>query len=168
MAISSREVLIAEFDRETAATRRVLARVPDDRLNWRPHARSRSLGELAGHLSALPGWVTRIAQTTSFDLGPVLPVTVAPSSMLAALRTYDENVAGARAALVGQSEAEMAVRWTLLRQGRPLLALPRLMAIRSQLLGHLIHHRGQLTVYLRLLDVPVPPVYGPSADEGAL
>lgn len=166
MSIRVQDLLLAELDREMGATRRVLGRVPDASLDWRPHPRSRSLGELATHLADLPGWAAVIATTTEFDLGDQPPSLVAEASVGALLARHDANVARVRASLIGQSEAELAMPWKLTRGGRPVLTVPRAVAIRAQLFGHVAHHRGQLTVYLRLLDVPLPPVYGPTADEG--
>lgn len=159
-----RDVLLAEFDRETGATRRLLACAPDGRFEWRPHPRSRSLGELATHMAELPGWVAVIATTSGFDLPETAAAAASDANVAAVLARYDRHVANARKALLNTSDAELEMRWTLSKGGHPLLVLPRNLAIRVQLLGHLIHHRGQLTVYLRLLDVPLPPIYGPTAD----
>jgi len=163
--LKHRDVLLSEFDRETGATRRLLSRLPGVHLAWRPHPRSRSLAELATHMADLPGWVTVIATSAGFDLPADDPPGPADASVDAVLARYDGHVARARGALAALSDAELDLRWTLSRAGHPLLVLPRGIAIRVQLLGHLIHHRGQLTVYLRLLDVPLPPIYGPTADR---
>ncbi|HEX6211713.1 MAG TPA: DinB family protein [Methylomirabilota bacterium] len=160
------DLMLAEFDRETGATRRVLARVPDTHLNWRPHERSRSLGELAAHVADLPGWAAVIATTTAFDLGEAPRRLATDASAAALLARFDAAVTRARGTLAAQSDAELEIPWSLSRAGRPVLTVPRGVAVRVQIVGHMVHHRGQLTVYLRLLDIPVPPVYGPSADEG--
>jgi uncharacterized damage-inducible protein DinB len=144
---------LSELDREVGVTRRVLARVPDDRLTWGPHPRSMTLGRLATHVASLPGWLPQILNEESFDLS-ALPV--APT------------VAEARRALRDSTDARLAGTWTLRKDGEVVLTLPRIVALRTEGLYHLTHHRGQLTVYLRLLDIPIPPIYGPTADEGRL
>ena len=168
MSIPLHDLLLAELDREMGVTRRVLERIPQASLEWRPHPRSRSLGELGTHLADLPGWAAVIATTVEFDLGDQPAAAVAEPSVAALLARHDTNVARVRASLLAQSDAELAMPWRLTRDGRPVLTVPRAVAIRAQLFGHVAHHRGQLTVYLRLLDVPLPPVYGPTADEGTV
>jgi uncharacterized damage-inducible protein DinB len=142
-----------------------LERVPDDKLAWKPHAKSMSLGELATHVSNLPVWATTILNESSFDLadGPQTPMP--PGSHGDIVRHFDEAIAKARAAM-DRSDAEYTGTWTLKRGGHEIFTLPKIATLRSFVMSHLIHHRGQLTVYLRLNDVPVPAIYGPSADEG--
>jgi len=162
------EAYLAEFDQEMRTTRAMLARVPESRADWRPHPRSRPLGELAQHVANLVGYAELIVRQTERDVSapPGGQPALAPfSSTAALLASFDANVASAHAALAGATDAEMAVPWALKRGSTVVFSLPRAVALRTFLLNHLIHHRGQLSVYLRLLDVPLPSVYGPSADE---
>src|SRR5215467_7491842 len=156
--------ILPEFDAEMATTRKLLERVPADRLAWKPHAKSRSLGELATHVTELPRWGMRIQNSTSFQIGSekAPPMTNAGEY----LARFDTNVAGSRAAMAGETDARMGEEFRVLKpDGSPFFAVSRRDAIRRVLLNHVIHHRAQLGVYLRLLDVPVPIVYGPTADE---
>lgn len=162
------QLLLEEFAQETEKTRRVLERVPMERAEWKPHERSGTLGWLATHVATIPGWVTMILQQEEFDLAPPggqpfrLEMARSRPELLA---RFQESAGRAQAALAGASEEQLARPWRLLRGGQPLLARPRIEVIREMVLNHLIHHRAQLCVYLRLNDVPVPSVYGPSADE---
>ena len=160
------DALLPEFDREMTTTRTVLERVPEDRLDWKPHAKSFSLGALATHVANLPAWGPDALTGTRYDLATSQP-PVAPSSITALLTTFDDNVAATRSALVGKTDEELLVMWTLASDDKAIFSAPRTHVLRSFVLNHLIHHRGQLSVYLRLLDVPVPSIYGPSADESA-
>lgn len=157
--------LLAEYDHEMGTTRRLLERVRDDRLDWRPHARSMSMGGLATHLGNIPQWGTRILTSTSFDLGSAPPPAPPRTSRSDILALFDETTRQARG-LMDQTDAEYTSRWTLSRGGQEMFSIPRVAAFRSFVLHHIIHHRGQLSVYLRLNDIPVPAIYGPSADEG--
>ena len=158
--------LLPEFDREMTTTRKVLERVPEDRFDWKPHARSFSLGALAAHVANLPTWGTETLAREEIEIGDGQQPT-APPSKADLLATFDRNAAATRTALVGKSDAELLARWSLKRNGRVIFTMPKAAVLRSLVFSHLIHHRGQLTVYLRLLDVPVPSIYGPSADEPA-
>lgn len=160
------EALLPEFDREMTTTRTVLERVPDDKLDWKPHAKSFSLGELASHIATLPAWGTETINRSELDIG-VTPQPAALPSKAAVLAAFDAHATGARAALVGASDADLMATWTLTRHGKALFSMPKTVVLRSFVFNHLIHHRGQMTVYLRLLNVPVPSLYGPSADEPA-
>lgn len=160
------DALLPEFDREMTTTRTVLERVPEDRFDWRPHAKSFSLGALAMHVATLPTWGTETLNRSEIDIGGS-QAPVAASSTAELLATFDTNVAAARSALVGKTDAELAAPWSLKRSGKTVFSMPKNAVLRAFVLSHLIHHRGQLTVYLRLLGVPVPSVYGPSADEPA-
>ena len=155
--------LIDELTREAETTRRVLERVPQDKLAWKPHARSMSLGQLALHVAQTPG---AVAQLIAEDECQVPRFTQAEATsgaeLLAAL---DQSVSGAKARLEGWDDASMMAEWRLRSGANTIMALPRVGMVRSIMLNHWYHHRGQLLVYLRLLDVPVPSVYGPSADE---
>jgi uncharacterized damage-inducible protein DinB len=165
--IDGREALRADVDFETMLTRRVLTRVPDASLPWRPHARSLSLGTLAWHLTEVVHWGAQMLDADHYDLARASGdhgdrVVAATNDVLAQL---DRRVDEWREALACCSDAALQQIWTLRRGDAIVFAVPRLTALRYLLLHHLVHHRGQLTVYLRLLDVPVPPLYGPSADE---
>jgi uncharacterized damage-inducible protein DinB len=167
MALSA--ALLPEFDQEMANTRRTLERVPEDKFDWRPHEKSTTLGGLTTHLSNLPSWAGLIINQDSLDIAPVgaPPFRLEQiKSVNEALAMFDQNVAAARAAIAGAGDERLAQTWTLLHGGRTILSLPRAVVIRSMVMNHLIHHRAQLGVYLRLNDVPVPSLYGPSADEG--
>ena len=160
--------ILPEFDHEMANTRKSLERVPDDRLDWQPHAKSMTLRRLATHIGNLPHWGVMTLQQDSFDMAP--PGEEAPrvepaESTAAALETFDKNVGEARAALEGASDEQLFATWTLLSGGQEVFSLPRVAVFRSFVLNHIIHHRAQLGVYLRMNDVPVPPMYGPTADE---
>lgn len=160
--------LLPEFEHEMANTRRVLERVPDDRLDWRPHPKSWTMGALATHLANLPSWTLETVNRSELDLAPEgKPPARTPEakSHEELLERFDGHVASARAALAGVSDAVMLQNWTLLSGGKQILQLPRAAVLRSFVLSHMIHHRAQLGVYLRLNDIPVPAIYGPSADE---
>lgn len=160
-----REAFIVEFDHEMAATRRVLERVPDDAFGWTPHERSFTMGGLASHLAQLPRWGSQILDADSYDLAGATGRSTPKASRAEVLETFDRHVSEVRKTLTGGSDAELAAVWTLKRGEHVVLSMPRLAALRRFLLHHVIHHRGQLTVYLRLREVPVPPLYGPTADE---
>jgi uncharacterized damage-inducible protein DinB len=165
------EGLLLEFDQEMANTRKILERVPDDKLDWKPHEKSMALGKLASHLAWFPGWTTGIFQGESFDIAPAgaprvqLPIATSREEIL---EMFDRELPKARAALAQASDADLSKAWTLLRAGQTIFSLPRAAALRSIVMNHMIHHRAQLGVYLRLNDIPLPGMYGPSADEGRL
>lgn len=160
------DVLLPEFDHEMATTRRVLERVPTDKLSWQPHAKSMSLGRLATHLAELPHWtnVTLTTDEMDFSKGDYKPFTA--SSTQEILDLFDKNVAAARSTIADATEETWGKTWTLRNADHVILSLPRPAVLRSFVFSHSIHHRGQLSVYLRLTDTPVPSIYGPSADEG--
>jgi uncharacterized damage-inducible protein DinB len=165
MAIA--ESILPEFDHETATTRMLLERVPQDKAEWKPHVKSMSLGQLAMHIANLPKWTTIALERTEFDTNPAdaARVTAAPfESAPSLLQAYDANVGAARALLARTTDAEFMVQWTLKNGGRNMFSMPRVAVFRSFILNHAVHHRGQLSVYLRLLDVPIPNIYGPTAD----
>jgi uncharacterized damage-inducible protein DinB len=155
-------VPIAEFDQEMASTRRLLERVPTEQGPWKPHAKSFPLGHLAQLVASIPGWITRTLRETSLDLAAGEGYAFHPTEVL--LATFDKNVREARDALVSVVGNELVVPWSLKNGTQTLMTMPRADVTRMHL-SHLIHHRGQLTVYLRLLDVPLPSIYGPTADE---
>ena len=163
-----KDSLLPEFDHEMATTRRLLERVPEASFAWKPHERSMSLGQLAGHIANLPAWCSTTLETTTLDLDAAgLPATRVhmPESHAVLMRDFDAKVAAARALIVARTDAELLVPWTLTRGTQEFFTMPRISAVRSFVMNHLIHHRGQLTVYLRLQNVPLPPIYGPTADE---
>jgi uncharacterized damage-inducible protein DinB len=160
--MSIAETLLPEFDQEMAATRRVVERVPDSDPGWKPHPKSFSVAHLAQLLAALPGWIGQTLTSTELDLAQ--GAGYSDQSTEALLRTFDENVRSSREAIAASQDADYAVPWSLKMSGQVLLTLPRGAVVRQHI-SHLSHHRGQMTVYLRLLDVPVPSIYGPTADE---
>lgn len=155
--------MIAELTRESATTRTVLERVPEDRLAWRPHAKSMSLGQLALHVARLPLGITMLVERLTVG-APTVPL-VEPAARGEILDALQRSVAYAVERLESWSDEDLAATWSLTHEDTVLIALPRGEVLRSLMLNHTYHHRGQLTVYLRLLDVSVPPVYGPTADE---
>ena len=161
--------MLGEFDQEMQNTRKTLERVPDDQWNWKPHEKSGTLGWLAGHVATLPGWATMTINTEEFDYAPVSgkssyqqPKTENRKDLLAA---FDKEAAEARAALASVSDQEILKTWKLLAGGQEIFAMPRVAVLRGVVMNHLIHHRAQLGVYFRLLNIAVPGLYGPSADE---
>ena len=169
MPISS--ALLPEFDHEMANTRKTLERVPEDKFDWKPHEKSMTMQSLTTHLSNLVSWGVHAIDKESLDIAPVggPPLRAKPvESVQEALETFDKNVAAVRAAIKGASDEHLRQPWTLLSGGKPIFSLPRIAVLRAMVMNHMIHHRAQLGVYLRLNDVPVPPLYGPSADEGSL
>ena len=162
-----KDALLPEFDHEMATTRRLLERVPEAEFEWKPHAKSMSLGQLAAHIANIPLWGSATLASTVFDLD-ALPADTRPqlpASRAALLEAFDAKVAAARDQLTPTTDAELMAPWTLKKGGQEVFTMPRISAIRSFVMNHLIHHRGQLSVYLRLKDVPLPSIYGPTADE---
>ena len=162
--------LLPEFDQEMRNTRRSLERVPNEKSDWRPHPKSNTMGWLAGHLANLPTWANYTIDRDRLDIAPEgKPQRTPPiDSREKVLETFDRNVVAARTAIAGTSDEHLAGKWTLLANGREIFALPRAAVLRTSVLNHIIHHRAQLGVYLRLNDIPVPAIYGPSADEGGM
>ena len=155
--------MLQELEMEAQTTRRVLERVPDGKLTWRPHAKARTLGELALHIAQVPGNVAQIAVQS--EIQPPKFSDSSPRSASELVPMLDQSIAKAKSLLGGMDDATMMSTWRLMNGDRELLALPRVAFLRSIMLNHWYHHRGQLTVYLKELDVPIPSVYGPSADE---
>jgi uncharacterized damage-inducible protein DinB len=153
---------VPEFDQEMATTRKALERVPSDKGAWKPHPKSFALGHLAQLIAGMPGWITNMVTSTELDLSKQAGYSLESTETLVA--RFDKLVAEARAALLAATESDFDVPWSLKQGGHVLFTLPRGANIRSTL-NHLIHHRGQLSVYFRLVDVPVPSMYGPTADE---
>jgi uncharacterized damage-inducible protein DinB len=161
MSIGAR--LLPEFDQEMATTRRLLERVPSDKAQWKPHPKSFSLGHLAQLVSWMPGWITNALRATELNLAKAGGYSIEQTETL--LRGFDQNVREARETLRAAKDADFAVPWSLKHGDRVLFTAPRGTVVRQHI-NHVIHHRGQLSVYLRLVDVPVPSIYGPTADEG--
>lgn len=168
MPLSS--ALLPEFDQEMASTRKTLERVPENKFGWKPHEKSGPMGWLAAHIANLPGWLVMTMKQDSLDLAPggvqVQPPP-APKNSQELLATFDKNVKEARAAIAAASDAELMKPWSLLNNGAVLMTLPKAAVVRSFIMNHIIHHRAQLGVYLRLNNIAVPAIYGPSADEAA-
>lgn len=156
------ESLLPEFDQEMATTRRLLERVPSDKGRWKPHEKSFALGHLAQLISGMPGWITQMLHETELDLTQARGYSFETTETL--LASFDQSVREARAAISSARDADLAVPWSLKMGDRVLFTAPRGTVVR-QTINHLIHHRGQLSVYLRLIDVPLPSIYGPTADE---
>jgi len=164
MSLSSS--FLGELDHEMANTRKALERVPTDKLAWQPHTKSMTLGRLASHIAEMPIWVNRTLQMAEYDFasGGFLRTNLGSTQEI--VEAFDKNLAGAREAIAGAGDDALREKWTLRRGDQVVFSLPRIAVLRSMVLNHIIHHRGQLTVYLRLNDAPVPALYGPSADEG--
>jgi uncharacterized damage-inducible protein DinB len=162
------ELLLPEYDSEIAITRRVLERVPDDRAEWKPHPKSFMMAHLAQLVAMLPDWVVKTLEQTELDIAPKdkprgSGYTIEKTATLLAM--FDKNATAGRAALAKASDADFQVPWTLKAAGNVVLTQPRYMILRQMVLNHLVHHRAQLGVYLRLVEVKVPQMYGPTADE---
>ena len=162
--------MLPEFDHEMANTRKTLERIPEDKFDWKPHEKSTAMRGLATHLSNLVSWAVHVIERDELDAMPEgQPLRAKPvESVEEALETFDRNVAAARAAIQSASDEHLMKPWTLLAAGRTIFTQPRAGVLRGFVMNHTIHHRAQLSVYLRLNDVPVPALYGPSADEGAM
>jgi len=157
--------LLPDFDHEMANTRKSLERVPDNKLDYKPHAKSMSLGQLATHLATINHWVEATIGVDSFDVSTA-PPNPELKSRTEILAEFDKNVAASRKLLAGATDAQLTQPWALLSEGKTVFTMPRVAVVRNFILNHTIHHRAQLGVYLRLNDIAVPSIYGPSADEG--
>jgi uncharacterized damage-inducible protein DinB len=166
--MSYAEATLPEFDQEMASTRKVLERIPDDKLNWQAHPKSHTMGWNANHLADLPGWSISILTQPDFDFAPPngpryeTPKLASTKEILA---LFDKNVAAARKALAEVKDSSMADQWTLRGGDRVIFTMPRAAVYRGFMMNHIIHHRAILCVYLRLNNIPVPGMYGPSGDE---
>jgi uncharacterized damage-inducible protein DinB len=162
------DLFLPELDHEMAMTRKALERVPDDKFSFKPHEKSMEMGALALHIAMMPDWGADTLKTDSFDVAPVdgpsyqMPTAKTTPEILA---LFDKNVAKLRAALAAAENEAMMTQWSLLNGGKPIFTMPRGAVLRNMIFNHLVHHRGQLSVYLRLNNIPVPAIYGPSADE---
>jgi uncharacterized damage-inducible protein DinB len=162
------ETLLPEFDHEMANTRKTLERVPDDKFDWKPHEKSTTMGGLATHLANIPTWAVHALTKDSIDLAPVgqPPLRAEPAKTREeVLQRFDKAVSDARSAISGASNESLLEPWSLLSGGKTVMTLPRAGVLRGFVMNHNIHHRAQLGVYLRLNDIAVPSIYGPSADE---
>jgi uncharacterized damage-inducible protein DinB len=157
--------VLMEYREESATTRRCLERVPADKLAWKPSPASLSLGQLALHIASLPGNFARILPIDTFEPPPGAFTFNEPKDVAEILKTFDDGLVVAQDYLSSLTDAALAANWTVTKDGRPLITLPRWKAIRMWVISHSVHHRGQLSVYLRELGVPVPSIYGPSGDE---
>jgi uncharacterized damage-inducible protein DinB len=163
------QMMLGEFDQEMQNTRKTLERCPDDKWNWKPHDKSGTVGWLAGHIATMPGWTAVTLTTDQLDYAPVDGPAYQPpktDNRKELLAVFDKSAAEARTALSTVSDQEIMKPWKLLAGGKEILTLPRVACLRGMIFNHIIHHRAQLTVYYRLLGIPVPALYGPSADEG--
>ncbi len=162
------ESILPEFDREMASTRKVLERIPDDKLDWQAHPRSHTIGWNANHVADIPNWLVMVLTTPSLDLAPIggesrmFPKLTSRQEIL---ELFDRNVSAARKAITEVKDEEMGSPWSLLQAGQTIFTMPRAAVVRTMVLNHLMHHRAHLCVYLRLNDIPVPGMYGPSGDE---
>ena len=169
MSIS--EGLLQEWDQEMANTRKTLERVPEDKLAWKPHEKSMPLGRLAGHITEMAGWASAVMDADSFDFRPpgAPPMQpFIPKTRQEVLDAFDKGVPAARAAIAKASDGDFGRPWTLMSAGQTIFSMPKIACLRTFVMNHVIHHRAQLGVYLRLNNVAVPSIYGPSADEGSM
>ncbi len=165
--MSFMDALLPEFDHEMATTRKLLERVPEEQLGWKPHDKSMSLGRLATHLAEIPQWARHIICEDEIDLGGEYTPREEKSAVdIVAL--FDRSIAECRGQMAAKSDAELMAPWTFKVNGKALFTMPRVAFMRSMLFNHMVHHRGQLSVYLRLKNVPLPPMYGPTADESPM
>lgn len=163
--------LLPEFDHEMANTRKILERLPDEQWNWKPHDKSWPLGGLATHVANLPTWTLATIQQDSFDYAPVdgsQPTIPQAESRAQVLENFDANITAARDAIEQASDECLLGSWTALAGGVAVFTMPRIAVLRSFVMNHMIHHRAQLGMYLRLSDIPVPALYGPTADESPM
>jgi uncharacterized damage-inducible protein DinB len=161
------QALLGEFDHEMASTRKALERVPDDKWDWKPHTKSGTMGWTAAHLANFPSWLAFTFGAPSLDINPGGKPIEQPkiTNQKELLAVFDKGVADARAALSKASDQDLMAAFALLSNGQTIFNMPRIAVFRGMIMNHMIHHRGQLTVYFRLNDIPVPALYGPSADE---
>ena len=159
------QALLPEFDHEMATTRRMLERFPEDKAEWRPHDTCMTLGRLAGHVAELAGWVVPTISQDKLDLDPSTFVPVVMKSRQETLKNFDETVKSSRALIASSSDEALMKPWSLVVTGHTVFTLPKVAVLRSFVMNHLIHHRGQLAAFYRIAGVPVPSLYGPSKDE---
>ena len=162
------DTLLPEFDHEVGTTRRVLERVPENQWDWTPHEKSMKMGRLACHVAEMPMFATSIAKSDTMDFAKGDYKTIEAANRQQLLDAFDKVTSEARTAIAGLSNEEFMKPWSLQNDGKTLLSMPKAVVLRSFMMNHLIHHRGQLSVYLRLTNTPVPSIYGPSGDEGGM
>jgi uncharacterized damage-inducible protein DinB len=162
------EALLPEFDQEMANTRKALERIPEDKLAWKPHEKSMTLGRLSGHIVELVGWMNTTISTDSLNVTMDKYKPIVATSQQQILELFGQSVKESRPAIAGASDEHLMQLWTLAVNGQTIFTMPRVTVLRISCFNHIIHHRAQLGVYLRLNNVPVPALYGPSADEGAM
>ena len=161
-----KDALLPEFDHEMQVTRKVLARVPNEKFGWKPHDKSMTMGRLATHIAQIPGWVKETLVQDGIDMGgDFKPTDFATREEV--LASFDKMVAVARPLIDQATDAQFMAPWTLKNKGQEVFTMPKVAVVRAWVFNHTVHHRGQLSVYLRLNDVPVPAIYGPSADEAS-
>jgi uncharacterized damage-inducible protein DinB len=164
--MSIAEAMIGEFTQESASTRKMLERLPEDKFAWKPHEKSMSLGRLGAHLAEIPEWAATIVNDESFDMASVDFKPKVFSNKQELLECFEKNVESFQSVLKGQTDEHLFTNWKLMQGDQVAVDMMRAACLRGFVLSHLIHHRGQLSVYLRENDVPLPAIYGPSADEG--
>jgi len=160
-----RDMLLPEFDQEMANTRKMLERIPEDRFDFQPHPKSWKIDHLAGHVADIPMWATHTLQVEVFEMEPGQYKPFEPKTRKELLDLFDKHVSETRAALASATDEQLNKIWTMKWSGKTVMTMPRIDVLRSVVMNHLIHHRAQLGVYLRLMNVAVPGMYGPSADE---
>ena len=167
LPMAIKDTLLPEYDHEMGTTRRLLERTPEAEFGWKPHEKSMTLGQLAGHIANIPNWCNAVLRHSVFDVAAAGDEARSkdPVSVTALLADFDQKVATARAGLAATVDGEMLAPWTFKQGDREIFTMPRVAAIRSFVMNHLIHHRGQFSVYLRLKNIPLPSIYGPTADE---
>lgn len=169
MSIS--HAMLAELEQEAVSIRKVLERVPDGKADYKPHEKSMPMGRLAGHLAELAGWGVSTLVGDSFDFRPVDGPAFQPLAVrngAEAVAAFDRGLAAMKEHLAKASDEHLMGNWSLLSGGHTIFTMPRVACLRSFVMNHMVHHRAQLALYLRMLDIPVPSMYGPSADEGSM
>jgi uncharacterized damage-inducible protein DinB len=159
-----RDIALADFEHEMMQTRKALERVPDELWGWKPHPKSFSFGDLANHIVNMVHWIPTTLQSEGLDLDPNFKLPTLPNRA-ELLAEFDKNLSAAQSALTAAVDSALTTNWTLSAGGKPLFTMPRVAVLRSMIVNHLVHHRGQLTVYLRINNVPLPDLYGPTADS---
>lgn len=159
------DAFLSEMEREMPGTRKVLERIPPEKFGWKPHERANSAVWLAGHLAQLPQWIVITLQTSELDIAAPFERPPEPKTTADLVSSFDRNLEAARAALAAADNEALMQAWTLKAGDQVIFTMPRTAVLRGMVFNHMVHHRAQLTVYMRMLDIPVPGLYGPSADE---
>lgn len=163
--MSIAQSLLSEYDHEMATTRKMLERFPEDKVEWRPHQTSMPMGRLAGHVAEMPEWTIPTLQQDKLEMDPTKYTPNIMKFRNEVLKKFDETVKAGRAAIAGASDETMMKPWTFIAGGKPVFTMPKIAVLRSFVMNHMIHHRGQLAAYYRIAGVPVPSIYGPSLDD---